>query len=64
MDTPGFFKTQPSRLVHNLHHKVRDALEGIDVIVHVVDPTRSIGPGRLTWSTTSLTMSRNPEFFA
>lgn len=43
VDTPGFFKTQPSRLVHNLHHRVRDALEGIDVVVHVVDPTRSIG---------------------
>ena len=44
VDTPGIFKTQPSKLVQNLHHKVRDALEGIDVIVHVVDPTRSIGP--------------------
>ena len=43
VDTPGIFKTQPSRLVQNLHHKVRDALEGIEVIVHVVDPTRSIG---------------------
>jgi GTP-binding protein Era len=43
VDTPGLFKTQPSRLVQNLHHKVRDALEGIDVIVHVVDPTRAIG---------------------
>ena len=44
VDTPGIFKTQPSKLVSNLHHKVRDALEGIDVIVHVVDPTRAIGP--------------------
>ncbi|MGA2604192.1 MAG: GTPase Era [Verrucomicrobiia bacterium] len=44
VDTPGIFKTQPSKLVQNLHHKVRDALEGIDVIVHVVDPTRAIGP--------------------
>jgi GTP-binding protein Era len=44
VDTPGIFKTQPSRLVQNLHHKVRDALEGIDVLIHVVDPTRSIGP--------------------
>jgi GTP-binding protein Era len=44
VDTPGFFKTQPSMLVQNLHHKVRDAMEGIDVIVHVVDPTRPIGP--------------------
>jgi len=43
VDTPGIFKTQPSRLVQNLHHKLRDALEGIDVIVHVVDPTRAIG---------------------
>ena len=43
VDTPGIFKTQPSRLVQNLHHKLRDALEGIDVIVHVVDPSRSIG---------------------
>jgi GTPase len=43
VDTPGIFKTQPSRLVANLHHKVRDAIEGIDVIVQVVDPTRSIG---------------------
>ena len=43
VDTPGIFKTQPSKLVQNLHHKVRDAIEGIDVVVHVVDPTRSIG---------------------
>ncbi|MGD0059493.1 MAG: GTPase Era [Verrucomicrobiia bacterium] len=43
VDTPGVFKTQPSKLVQNLHHKLRDALEGIDVIVHVVDPTRAIG---------------------
>jgi GTP-binding protein Era len=43
VDTPGIFKTQPSKLVQNLHHKLRDALEGIDVIVHVVDPTRAIG---------------------
>jgi GTP-binding protein Era len=43
VDTPGIFKTEPSKLVQNLHHKVRDALEGIDVVVHVVDPTRAIG---------------------
>ena len=44
VDTPGFFKTAPNKLVTNLHHKVRDALEGIDVVIHVVDPTRTIGP--------------------
>jgi GTP-binding protein Era len=43
VDTPGLFKTAPSRLVQNLHHRVRDALEGIDVIVHVVDPSKSVG---------------------
>jgi GTPase len=43
VDTPGIFKTQPSKLVSNLHHKLRDALEGIDVIVHVADPTRALG---------------------
>ncbi|MEI6085532.1 MAG: GTPase Era [Verrucomicrobiota bacterium] len=43
VDTPGIFKTQPSKLVSNLHHKVRDALEGIDVLLHVVDPSRNIG---------------------
>src|SRR5207249_3824280 len=43
VDTPGIFKTQPSRLVQNLHHKIRDAIEGIDVVVHVVDPTRAGG---------------------
>lgn len=44
VDTPGLFKTQPNKLVANLHHKVRDALEGIDVLVHVVDPSRAPGP--------------------
>lgn len=44
VDTPGIFKTQPSKLVSNLHHKVRDAIEGIDVFVHVADPTRPVGP--------------------
>jgi GTPase len=43
VDTPGIFKTQPSKLVANLHHKIRDALEGIDVIVRVADPTRPLG---------------------
>jgi len=44
VDTPGMFKTDPHKLVQNLHHRVRDAVEGIDVMVHVVDPTRSLGP--------------------
>lgn len=44
VDTPGIFKTEMTALVQNLHHRVRDALEGIDVLVHVVDPSRAMGP--------------------
>lgn len=43
VDTPGFFKTRASALVNELHGRARDALEGIDVVVHVVDPSREIG---------------------
>lgn len=43
VDTPGFFRTRTSRLVSELHRKAREALEGIDLVVHVVDPSREIG---------------------
>jgi len=44
VDTPGFFKTHANRLVERLHERARRALQGIDVVVHVVDPTRPVGP--------------------
>lgn len=44
VDTPGFFKTHASALVDRLHHRARTALEGIDLVVHVVDPSRPPGP--------------------
>lgn len=44
VDTPGFFKTGRSRLVDRLHARAREALEGIDVVVHLADPTRPLGP--------------------
>ncbi|NGO39508.1 GTPase Era [Limisphaera ngatamarikiensis] len=44
VDTPGFFKTHANRLVERLHERARRALQGIDVVVHVVDPSRAIGP--------------------
>lgn len=44
VDTPGFFKTHASRLVERLHERARQALRDIDVVVHVADPTRPIGP--------------------
>lgn len=43
VDTPGFFKTHASRRVEQLHEKARQTLEEVDVIVHVVDPTRAPG---------------------
>ena len=43
VDTPGVFKDKKNALTAKLTNKVKDALEGIDVIVYVVDPTREIG---------------------
>ncbi|MGE3312866.1 MAG: GTPase Era [Limisphaerales bacterium] len=43
VDTPGFFETHKSRLVDRLHERARAALEGIDAVVHVVDPSRPPG---------------------
>jgi GTPase len=43
VDTPGFFKTHKSALVDSLHQRAKEALRGIDVVVHVVDPARDIG---------------------
>lgn len=43
VDTPGVFKDRKNRLSAILTGKVRNALEGIDLIVYVVDPSREIG---------------------
>ncbi|MCX7591965.1 MAG: GTPase Era [Kiritimatiellae bacterium] len=43
VDTPGIFSSASSKLNSALHRKVHKALEGIDVVVHVADPTRAIG---------------------
>jgi GTPase len=43
VDTPGVFKDRKNALTAKLTNKVRSALEGIDLIVYVVDPTREIG---------------------
>lgn len=43
VDTPGLFKTTSNELVEQLHQRARRALEGIDVVVHVVDPARALG---------------------
>ncbi len=43
VDTPGVFKDKRSQLTGKLTQKVEQALQDIDVIVYVVDPTREIG---------------------
>lgn len=43
VDTPGIFKDKKSALTAKLTGKVKEALEGVDLIVYVVDPTREIG---------------------
>ncbi|NQV12257.1 GTPase Era [Candidatus Uhrbacteria bacterium] len=44
VDTPGIFTTSKSNLAKYLNKAAENALNGVDVILHVVDPTRSIGP--------------------
>lgn len=43
VDTPGIFKDRKSSLTSKLIQKAKDALEGVDIIIYVVDPTREIG---------------------
>ncbi|OGH64926.1 MAG: GTPase Era [Candidatus Magasanikbacteria bacterium RIFCSPHIGHO2_01_FULL_41_23] len=44
IDTPGIFKDKKSSLSGKLVNKAETAIEGVDVIIYVVDPTREIGP--------------------
>ncbi len=43
VDTPGIFKDRKSSLTSKLIQKAKEALEGVDLIIYVVDPTREIG---------------------
>lgn len=43
VDTPGIFKQVPDQLTAKLNEKARDALEGVDVVLYVVDPGRHVG---------------------
>lgn len=44
VDTPGVLKESKSRLTGKLLGKVQEALQDIDLILYVVDPSREIGP--------------------
>lgn len=44
VDTPGIFTSSRDKLSRSLNASAEAALKDVDVIVHVVDPTRAIGP--------------------
>jgi len=44
VDTPGIFLGKKDELSQKLNASVREQLEGIDLIIYVVDPTRESGP--------------------
>lgn len=43
VDTPGIFKKIPDLLTKKLNEQAKDSLNGVDIILHVVDPTRHVG---------------------
>ena len=43
VDTPGVFKDRKNPLTAKLTNKVKEAIQDIDLILYVVDPTREIG---------------------
>lgn len=43
VDTPGLYLKTSDRLTKILNQKAKESLEGVDVIVYVVDPTKQIG---------------------
>lgn len=43
VDTPGVFKDHKDSLTAKLTNKVKKSLQGIDLVIYVVDPTRDIG---------------------
>ncbi len=47
VDTPGIFLGKKDILSKKLNTSVRKSLDGIDVVVYVVDPTREPGPEEL-----------------
>lgn len=44
VDTPGVFMKVSNKLTEKVNQRLNEALEGIDLVVHVADPTRASGP--------------------
>ena len=43
VDTPGVFRKRRDTMTNRMNQAARGALEGVDLILYVVDPTRAIG---------------------
>jgi GTP-binding protein Era len=43
VDTPGLFKQVPDTLTSRLNEMAKDSLDGIDLVIYVVDPRRHVG---------------------
>lgn len=43
VDTPGIFKDKGNPLSGKLTQRAHEALQGIDIVIYVVDPTKSLG---------------------
>lgn len=43
IDTPGIFKESKNPLSGKLEERARESMEDIDILIYVVDPTKSIG---------------------
>ncbi|MEK7073595.1 MAG: GTPase Era [Patescibacteria group bacterium] len=43
IDTPGVFEKARDPLTKHMNAAARDALQGVDLVIYVVDPTREIG---------------------
>lgn len=43
VDTPGIFRKTPDILTKKLNEQAKKSLHGVDIILHVVDPTRHVG---------------------
>ena len=57
IDTPGIFKDKGNPLSGKLTQRAQDALQGIDIIIYVADPTKSLGVEERS----TLAMVRNLE---
>ena len=43
VDTPGLFRKRRDTMTNRMNQAARGALEGVDLVLYVVDPTRAIG---------------------